>query len=216
MPSYSFSLLKQKRIPPHSKNKGATLYELMVVISIVAIVAVFTVPSLAKFLAKSRVSSTADQLYSDLQFAKAESLSRSTQIAVISQEGGWEKGWCVAKDFKNGQTCKDIAATNILLNKVGAEAKVAAANVCAAPTVLVPQLVFWNGYAFEQNPIFDNDPILAADRTKVPEIVPPVTLRFTVSSGSDSTLAQRWLLVKPSSLLVGNASETESQTLNCP
>ncbi len=205
IPFYSLSFLKQKRMPSHSNSKGVTLMELMVVVTIATIIAVFTVPSFAGLLAKSRVSATADQLYSDLQFAKAESLRRSTQIAVIQQDGGWEKGWCVATGFQNGQTCKDITESNILLNKVGAKAKVQAANICF-PSRAIPQLVFWNGYVFEQNDIFNSDPVPAIDRAKVPATVSPVTLAFAVTSGSGSTLAQRLLLANPSSLLVGNAS----------
>ncbi len=200
-------------MPSHSNSKGVTLMELMVVVAIVSIIAIFTVPSFSGLFAKSRVSSTADQLYSDLQFAKTESLRRSTQIAVIQQDGGWEKGWCVATGFKNAQTCKDIADTNILLNKVGAEAKVQTKNACF-PTRAIPQLVFWNGYVFEQNDIFNANPVTEVDRRKVPATVAPVTLSFLVTSGSGSTLAQRLLLVRPSALLIGNAAPNE--TVTCP
>lgn len=213
MPLYSRNLLKQKRMPNSSKAKGVTLLELMIVVTITTIIAVFTVPSFASFFAKSRVSSTADQLYSDLQFAKAESLRRSAQIAVIQQDGGWEKGWCVATGFQNGQTCKDIAEGNILLNKVGAEAKVEVFHPCDS-SKKVPQLVFWNGYVFEQNDIFNANPVTEVDRRKVPATVPPVTRGLRVTSGSGSTLAQRLLLVRPSSLLIGNAAPNE--TVTCP
>ncbi len=213
MPFYSLSVLKQKRMSSHSNNKGVTLLELMIVVLVITILAMFIVPSFAGFFAKSRVSSTADQLYSDLQFAKAESLRRSSQIAVIQQDGGWEKGWCVATGFQNGQTCKDIADTNILLNKVGAEAKVEVFHPCDSSRK-VPQLVFWNGYVFEQNDIFNANPVTEVDRRKVPATVPPVTRGLRVTSGSGSTLAQRLLLVRPSSLLIGNAAPNE--TVTCP
>ncbi len=214
MPFYSLSLLKQKRMPCYSNNKGVTLLELMVVVTIMTIIAVFTVPSLAGLFASSRVSSTADQLYSDLQFAKAESLRRSTQIAVIQQDGGWAKGWCVATGFKKGQTCKDIADTNILLNKVGSEAKVEANNACFL-TRVIPQLVFWNGYVFEENVIFDTNPVKEADRKKVPATIKPQYVAFLVTSGTGSRYAQqRRLLVQPSSLLYN--SSTGNEVLTCP
>ena len=194
--------------------------ELMVVVAIIFIIAVFTVPSFAGLMEKSRVSATADQLYGDLQFAKTESLRRSSQVAVIKQSGTstepWaKKGWCVASTFLNAQACNGLTATNILLNKVGSEATVDIFTCTKmTPEVKINQLVFWNGYAFEQNAIFDTIPVTDAHRATVPAIVPPRNIGVRITSGSGSSFAERWLLITSSSVLVANPTSTE--IADCP
>jgi prepilin-type N-terminal cleavage/methylation domain-containing protein len=61
---------------------GFTLVELMVVVTIVAILAAVAAPSFIDAIARARLEGAVNELGSDLQYARSESLQRGAEVEV--------------------------------------------------------------------------------------------------------------------------------------
>jgi len=89
-------------------QSGFTLVELMVTVSIAAVLASLAVPSFQTMLVKNSVRSAADALVSDIRFARSESVKRTTNVSICASSNGtscfgaealWQNGWIVFVDF---------------------------------------------------------------------------------------------------------------------
>lgn len=83
------------------QEKGFTLIELMVTLTVLAIIMAFAAPSLADFLNKRKVASAAEQLYSELQYARSEAISRSAATFVDFSANGTTT-WSVGVTITDG------------------------------------------------------------------------------------------------------------------
>jgi type IV fimbrial biogenesis protein FimT len=85
---------------------GFTLLELLMTISIAAIVAMIGIPSFQYVTNSNRIAGELNGLLGDLQFARAEALKEGQSVTVcVSQSGtgcyastGWQNGWMVFSD----------------------------------------------------------------------------------------------------------------------
>ena len=64
------------------RSNGFTIIELLVVISIMAILATLAIPSYLDFFEKGRLRGATEAVYEQLQYARAQALKRSTPIIV--------------------------------------------------------------------------------------------------------------------------------------
>lgn len=64
------------------REKGFTLLELMIVIAILASIATMAGPSVSGFIDKRKIINAAEAIYSQLLFARSQSISRSQNIGV--------------------------------------------------------------------------------------------------------------------------------------
>ncbi|HET9642931.1 MAG TPA: GspH/FimT family pseudopilin, partial [Burkholderiaceae bacterium] len=69
-------------------QSGFTLVELMAVVVVAAILLMVTVPSFVSMLARMRIEGSANELTTDLQYARAESLQRGANVTVQITTGG--------------------------------------------------------------------------------------------------------------------------------
>src|SRR5437867_4406214 len=74
-----------------SNSQGITLIELVVMISIVAILSAVSIPSFVSFIKNHRLKATAEDLYYNLQYARAEAVKRNSNIYVSFTTGD---SWC--------------------------------------------------------------------------------------------------------------------------
>jgi type IV fimbrial biogenesis protein FimT len=74
---------------------GFTVLELMVAIAIVAIMLTLGVPALRDLLVSQKVRQAANDLYSDMTYARSEAIKRNQQVQVIRQSSDWTGGWTV-------------------------------------------------------------------------------------------------------------------------
>jgi type IV fimbrial biogenesis protein FimT len=104
-----------------SRLKGFTLIELMVALSVLAILLTIGIPNLQTFVMNSRLQSQASSLISDLNYARAEAVRLGSPVSVCASVTGnscsgnltWETGWIVFND-RNGDGVVDAAELPIM------------------------------------------------------------------------------------------------------
>lgn len=85
------------------RQSGVTLIELVITISVAAILLSIAVPSMVQFLDQNAVRSTCSELADSLNMAKAEGIKRSaggTNLVFVAPACGsnWSDGWFVFTD----------------------------------------------------------------------------------------------------------------------
>jgi type IV fimbrial biogenesis protein FimT len=91
---------------------GFTLIELMVTVSIVAILAVIAGPSLSSLIASQRIKAVAADLYVALSKARSEALKRNANVTLSPKTANtWQAGWKIL-DPSGTTTIEDHAAIN--------------------------------------------------------------------------------------------------------
>jgi type IV fimbrial biogenesis protein FimT len=75
--------------------RGFTAVELVISIAIVAILLGVGAPALRDLIASQRVRSAANDLYTDLTFARSEAIKRNAQVRVVRDSASWSEGWIV-------------------------------------------------------------------------------------------------------------------------
>ena len=83
------------RTHSHAQH-GFTLIEMMVVVSIVAVILGAVAPSFRAFLQGQQTKGLAFDLTSDLLLARSEALKRNASVSVTRSADGWSKGWTTA------------------------------------------------------------------------------------------------------------------------
>lgn len=102
-----------------SRPGGFTLVELLVTLAVLAILLALAVPSFNDLIDRSRLTSAADTLYADLQFARSEAIRNNQNVVVGFQSGS---AWCYGMVL--GSSACDCSVSNS-----------AAANYCALKRV---------------------------------------------------------------------------------
>lgn len=87
-----------------TRFKGFSLIELMVVISIVAIMAALAAPGFSSLIADQRVKVTAGELHSSLLRARSEAMKRGTNVTLSPKSSSWANGWQIV----NPTTSTDV------------------------------------------------------------------------------------------------------------
>jgi type IV fimbrial biogenesis protein FimT len=80
---------------------GFSLVEMMVVVLLLGIVATIATPPMVRYLQSSRLQTQADQLASDLQYARSLSIANGVILQFSSTEAGY-----VLRDPANGRVFK--------------------------------------------------------------------------------------------------------------
>lgn len=101
------------------QESGVTLIELMVTVSIMAILLAVVAPNLRTFLTQSGTSGLSADFMSTLNFARSESVTRGVSIIICrrssgtscaSGTGSWSNGWVIFAD-KNANGANDSGET---------------------------------------------------------------------------------------------------------
>lgn len=100
--------------------KGFTLIELMVTVSVAAILATIAAPSFTSFIQNTSQSSAFSQLQGDLNRARSEAIKRNVRMLVCNSTTGtscstatdWGSGWIVCYDANANDDCDASAVTN--------------------------------------------------------------------------------------------------------
>jgi type IV fimbrial biogenesis protein FimT len=80
---------------PGSRQRGFTLIELMIVVTLLAVMLGIGIPSFRGFIAGQRVKTAAYDFATALLVARSEAIKRNTTV-TIAPTGSWIGGWTVA------------------------------------------------------------------------------------------------------------------------
>ena len=76
-------------------QRGFTLIELMVVVTIAAVLLGLGIPSFREFMAGQQVKNTAFDFAASLLLARSEAVKRNGAVSVIHGGAAWSEGWTV-------------------------------------------------------------------------------------------------------------------------
>ena len=128
--------MQARRTPSYQARQfatGFTAIELMVVVSIVAILAALAAPSFSPLIENWRVRESAEQLQSTLYYARSEAIKRGGQVLIqkipnntngcttATGTRAWDCGWIVCYDTNGNGTCN---ASEPTLQRIETSAKV--------------------------------------------------------------------------------------------
>lgn len=98
--------------PLMNRRQGLTLVELMVILSVLAIVLLLALPSFSDFLARRRLEGASTELGTDLQYARSLAVDYRTDVTLTTLDDGQgydiagnviENGNLVQRIFKNAR-----------------------------------------------------------------------------------------------------------------
>ncbi len=73
---------------PISQQNGFTLFEMLGVLAVIGIVAIFAIPNMNAWIERNRVEAVARQIYFDLQFARSKAIRNHNNVIVTFQNSG--------------------------------------------------------------------------------------------------------------------------------
>lgn len=82
-----------KAVPRRHAGGGFTLVELMISLSVAAILAAVAVPSYRTFISSQRIRAASYDITSVLLQARSEALKRNRAVTIAATGGNWQNGW---------------------------------------------------------------------------------------------------------------------------
>lgn len=78
-----------------ARTRGFTLPELLIVVTVLAVLMAAGLPSMAEFVRNQRVKTASFDLFSTLVFARSEAITRNAAVKMEPVSGAWTNGWTV-------------------------------------------------------------------------------------------------------------------------
>lgn len=89
-----------------TREHGLTLIELLIALALLAVVLTTAVPAFGRFMQEQRLTTSANQLVTHLQFARGAAITGHTTVTACPSADGasctggnrWDQGWIVYRD----------------------------------------------------------------------------------------------------------------------
>ncbi|MDP2835102.1 MAG: GspH/FimT family pseudopilin [Pseudomonadota bacterium] len=108
-----------RHTPANTLQRGLTLIELLVTMSIAVILLTIGVPSFVDMITSNTATSYANDLLGDINYARSEAITRGCRVVVCKGTatavgsdctiGNWEDGWKVFESCDNDQTVAAVS-----------------------------------------------------------------------------------------------------------
>lgn len=100
------------------KTYGVTLIELMVVLSIAAILLSVAVPSMQTFTLNRQADRLTQELQLDLSYARNHAITKATTVTVAPLNDNWSTGWTIEQGAlllrQRGEVSRPIADNGVI------------------------------------------------------------------------------------------------------
>jgi type IV fimbrial biogenesis protein FimT len=96
------------------QSRGFTLFELMVVVAVIAILSAIAAPSFTTFIATQRLRNASFDLVSDLLLARSAALNQQADVVITPSTisgGEWSNGWTITSPSGTLTSRTGIAST---------------------------------------------------------------------------------------------------------
>jgi type IV fimbrial biogenesis protein FimT len=77
------------------RTTGFTLPELLIVLTVLAVLLAAGMPSFGEFMRNQRVKTASFDLYSTLVHARSEAITRNASVTIAPVSSAWTNGWTV-------------------------------------------------------------------------------------------------------------------------
>lgn len=84
-------------LPKSRTAAGFTLPELLIVLTVLAILMAAGLPSFGEFVRNQRLKTASFDLFSTLVMSRSEAINRNASVTVTPAAGGWGGGWTVTE-----------------------------------------------------------------------------------------------------------------------
>jgi len=88
-------MMEQVSLGRRKSFRGFTLTEMLIAVSVVAILTASAAPSYKSLILNQQVRTVASDLHTSLFFARGEAIKRAASVDVIPTSGDWTQGWSV-------------------------------------------------------------------------------------------------------------------------
>ncbi|MCL6416187.1 GspH/FimT family pseudopilin [Aestuariirhabdus sp. Z084] len=110
-----------------AQQRGFNLVEVMVTITVLAILVTLAAPSYTTFIADQQIKATSKEIVRNIQYARSEAVSRNAVITMGRTPGSankaWEGGWQIYVDATPTGNSAFAAATDTMLRTVVRQAE---------------------------------------------------------------------------------------------
>ena len=108
---------------PFVRNRGMTLIELIVVLTIAGVLAALAAPGIQKFVASNRLTAQVNDLLADISFARIDAIKRNTNAGFCAStsgtsctaSGNWANGWLVYYVCPTGDPSGCTTGSNVVV-----------------------------------------------------------------------------------------------------
>ena len=108
---------------PFIRNRGVTLVELIIVLTIAGVLAALAAPGIQRFVASNRLTAQVNDLLADISFARSDAIKRNTSAGICTStsgtsctaSGNWANGWLVYYVCPTGDPSGCTAGNNVVV-----------------------------------------------------------------------------------------------------
>jgi len=108
---------------PFIRNRGVTLVELIIVLTIAGVLAALAAPGIQRFVASNRLTAQVNDLLADISFARSDAIKRNTSAGLCTStsgtsctaSGNWANGWLVYYVCPTGDPSGCTAGNNVVV-----------------------------------------------------------------------------------------------------
>jgi type IV fimbrial biogenesis protein FimT len=150
-------------MPSRNRTAGFTLFELLMVMLVIAIMMGIGIPSFKYVSASNRIASELNLLTGDLQYARAEAIKEGNFVTVCASSDGatcsggntWQTGWIVFADA-NGNKTFDTGNDTLLRTRPAFSANNSTDTLTSTSSAMTAIMFNREGYASTGSPSTQN------------------------------------------------------------
>lgn len=122
----------------NKKNKGFTLIELIITLTVIGILVALVAPNMGSFVVSNRLTTQANELVTDINLARSEAIKQASNVGVCASStgtgctGSWQSGWIMFRDGDSSLTWT-AAADSVLRT----HESLSGSNTLSGPTTIV-------------------------------------------------------------------------------